>query len=58
MRSAPNARQREHVRVKRITEAAGVRIGEPRDRTWCLRDFTLFDPSHALSPVAQTVPSR
>lgn len=58
MKPAPNALQHEHVRAKRIVAASGVRIGEPDDRTWCLRDFTLFDPGRALSRVALNIPSR
>ena len=34
----------------------GVRVGEPQDQPWAMRDFTLFDPSGVLWRVAQNIP--
>ena len=33
----------------------GVRVGEPQDQPWAMRDFTLFDPSGVLWRVAQNI---
>ena len=33
-----------------------VRIGEPEDQPWAMRDFTLFDPSGVLWRIAQNIP--
>ena len=46
---------REHVRAKRIAAEFGVRVGEPEDQPWGMRDFVLFDPSGVLWRVAQTI---
>jgi len=45
---------------RQATEVAcrfGVRIGEPEDRSWGMRDFTLFDPSGVLWRIAQNIPN-
>lgn len=34
----------------------GVKVGEPQDRPWAMREFTLFDPSGVLWLVAQNIP--
>ena len=34
----------------------GVKVGEPKDQPWAMRDFTLFDPSGVLWRVAQNIP--
>ncbi|MBE0550568.1 MAG: VOC family protein [Rubrivivax sp.] len=34
----------------------GVKVGEPQDQPWAMRDFTLFDPSGVLWRVAQNIP--
>lgn len=36
-----------------VVERFGVRLGQPEDRPWGQRDFTLFDPSGVLWRVAQ-----
>ena len=48
----------EYVRAQRIAERFGVVIGEPEDRPWAMRDFTLFDPSGVLWRIAQNIPRR
>jgi len=37
-----------HVRASRVVEEFGVRVDEPRDRPWRIRDFPLFDPTGVL----------
>ena len=37
-----------HIQAQRIAEDFGVDLGEPEDRPWGLRDFTLFDPGGVL----------
>ena len=34
----------------------GVKVGDPQDQPWAMRDFTLFDPSGVLWRVAQNIP--
>ena len=34
----------------------GVKVGEPEDQPWAMRDFTLFDPSGVLWRIAQNIP--
>lgn len=41
-----------------IAQAFGVSVGEPEDRPWGMRDFTLFDPSCVLWRIAHNIPSR
>jgi hypothetical protein len=36
----------------------GVKIGDPEDQPWAMRDFTLFDPSGVLWRVAQNIPRK
>lgn len=44
-----------HLKTQRIAEEFGVAIGEPEDRPWGMRDFTLFDPSGVLWRIAQNL---
>ncbi len=37
-----------HVLASGVVEAFGVRVDEPGDRPWRIRDFPLFDPSGVL----------
>jgi catechol 2,3-dioxygenase-like lactoylglutathione lyase family enzyme len=46
----------EHVRNSGIGRRFGVAVGEPEDRPWAMRDFTLFDPSGVLWRIAQNLP--
>lgn len=36
----------------------GVKVGNPQDQPWAMRDFTLFDPSGVLWRVAQNIPRK
>ena len=49
---------REHMRTQRIAEEFGVQIGEPEDRPWAMRDFTMTDPSGVLWRIAQNIPRQ
>lgn len=44
-----------HVLASGVVARFGVKVGEPEDRPWAMRDFTLFDPSGVLWRVAQQV---
>jgi uncharacterized glyoxalase superfamily protein PhnB len=45
-----------HANAKPVAERFGVKIGEPQDQPWRMRDFTLFDPSGVLWRIAQNTP--
>ena len=45
-----------HTRAKEVAERFNVKIGEPADRPWAMRDFTLFDPSGVLWRIGQNIP--
>jgi catechol 2,3-dioxygenase-like lactoylglutathione lyase family enzyme len=45
-----------HVLAAGVAERFGVQVGEPEDRPWAMRDFTLFDPSGVLWRIAQNIP--
>jgi uncharacterized glyoxalase superfamily protein PhnB len=45
-----------HGKASEIAERFGVKIGEPQDQPWAMRDFTLFDPSGVLWRIAQNIP--
>lgn len=45
-----------HLRAIGIEERFEVRMGEPQDQPWAMRDFTLFDPSGVLWRIAQNLP--
>lgn len=47
-----------HVRSLGLADRFGVAIGEPEDRPWGMRDFTLFDPGGVLWRIAQNIPPR
>jgi uncharacterized glyoxalase superfamily protein PhnB len=47
-----------HAVAKGVATKFDVRIGEPEDRPWAMRDFVLFDPSGVLWRVAQNIPRR
>ncbi|MBC8056903.1 MAG: VOC family protein [Rhizobiales bacterium] len=42
-----------HEKAKAVAERFDVRVGEPEDRPWAMRDFTLFDPCGVLWRIAQ-----
>jgi len=47
-----------HAKAKEVAERFNVKIGEPEDRPWAMRDFTLFDPSGVLWRIAQNIPKQ
>lgn len=47
-----------HVLASGVVERFGVQLGEPEDRPWAMRDFTLIDPSGVLWRVAQNIPQQ
>lgn len=44
-----------HVIQSGVRERFGVRVDEPMDQPWGMRDFVLFDPSGVLWRVAQDI---
>jgi uncharacterized glyoxalase superfamily protein PhnB len=42
-----------HAQAKPVAARFGVKIGEPEDQPWRMRDFTLFDPSGVLWRIGQ-----
>ena len=47
-----------HAKAKGVAEQFNVNIGEPEDRPWAMRDFTLVDPSGVLWRIAQNIPKQ
>ena len=47
-----------HQKATGVAETFNVRIGQPEDRPWAMRDFTLFDPSGVLWRIAQNTPKN
>jgi len=45
-----------HVRASGVHDRFGVDVGEPGNRPWAMRDFTLFDPSGVLWRIARNIP--
>lgn len=45
-----------HVVASAITTRFSVDVGQPEERPWAMRDFTLFDPSGVLWRIAQNLP--
>ncbi|MBT9457195.1 MAG: VOC family protein [Burkholderiaceae bacterium] len=45
-----------HVMAKAVAQQFEVRIGEPEDQPWAMRDFVLFDPSGVLWRIGQNLP--
>ena len=41
-----------------VASRFGVKVGEPQDRPWAMREFTLIDPSGVLWRVAQNIPRK
>ena len=44
-----------HVVASGVVERFGVRLGDPEDRPWRMRDFTLTDPGGVLWRIAQNI---
>ena len=47
-----------HKQAREVASAFHVKLGEPEDRPWAMRDFTLFDPSGVLWRIAQNIPRQ
>ncbi len=47
-----------HHKAKAVAAQFKVRISEPEDQPWAMRDFTLFDPSGVLWRIAQNIPRQ
>jgi uncharacterized glyoxalase superfamily protein PhnB len=45
-----------HIRASGVESRFGVAVGEPENRPWAMRDFTLVDPSGVLWRIAQNIP--
>jgi hypothetical protein len=47
-----------HILAADLAARFSVKVGEPVDQPWAMRDFTLFDPSGVLWRIAQNIPQR
>jgi len=47
-----------HSKAPDLAGRFGVEFGEPEDRPWAMRDFTLSDPSGVLWRIAQNMPRQ
>jgi uncharacterized glyoxalase superfamily protein PhnB len=47
-----------HEKAKAVAERFKVKVGEPENQPWAMRDFTLFDPSGVLWRIAQNLPKQ
>ena len=47
-----------HRAAKEVAGRFNVKVGEPDDRPWAMRDFTRFDPSGVLWRIAQNLPGK
>ena len=47
-----------HEKATAVTERFNVKIGEPQNQPWAMRDFTLLDPSGVLWRIAQNIPKQ
>ena len=47
-----------HVLAAGVRERFGVRVGQPENQPWAMRDFILFDPSGVLWRIAQNIPEE
>lgn len=47
-----------HVRASGVEARFGVKVGDPADQPWGMRDFTLFDPAGVLWRIGQDIPGR
>ena len=45
-----------HILGTEVVRRFDVKVGEPEDRPWGMRDFTLIDPSGVLWRIAQNLP--
>ena len=47
-----------HRNAKEVAAQFDVAIGEPEDREWAMRDFTLIDPSGVVWRIGQNIPRK
>ena len=47
-----------HEKATAVAERFNVKIGEPQNQPWAMRDFTLFDPTGVLRRIAQNIPKQ
>ena len=47
-----------HEKAKVVAARFNVKVGEPENHPWAMRDFTLFDPSGVLWRIAQNLPKQ
>ena len=47
-----------HEKANAVAERFNVKVGEPENQPWAMRDFTLFDPSGVLWRIAQNIPKQ
>ena len=47
-----------YTKAAEVARRFDVRIDEPGDRPWGMRDFVLFDPTGVLWRIAQNIPGR
>jgi uncharacterized glyoxalase superfamily protein PhnB len=45
-----------HIVASDVAAQFGVEVGDPEDRPWAMRDFTLTDPSGVLWRIGQNIP--
>ena len=45
-----------HEKAKAVAARFNVKVGEPENQPWAMRDFTLFEPSGVLWRIAQNIP--
>jgi uncharacterized glyoxalase superfamily protein PhnB len=47
-----------HDKARSVAARFNVKVGEPENQPWAMRDFTLFDPSGVLWRIAQNIPKQ
>lgn len=47
-----------HAKAKATAQRFKVKVGEPENQPWAMRDFPLFDPSGVLWRIAQNIPKQ
>ena len=47
-----------HEKAKAVAARFNVKVGEPQNQPWAMRDFALFDPSGVLWRIAQNIPKQ
>ena len=47
-----------HEKAKAVAARFNVKVGEPQNQPWAMRDFTLFDPSGVFWRIAQNIPKQ